>query len=198
MQFNTMLKACLLVAAPLVSASVAAAQPAPPTAEQKAAAVAAWKSNWPAPVQPAASDPNKAYFPDPGHVPFILPQDIPWTGTPGKEQQFKMVGDPSKPGPYVLLLKWWPGNFSRPHFHGMPRFITVISGTWWVSTSNHFDPDKTYPFGPGTISQDVIDTVHWDGAKAGGDPVVLEIVGEGPVPNVNVDEDGKPTGKVNF
>ena len=40
-----------------------------------------------------------------------------------------------------------------------------------------------------------VNTVHWDGAKAGGRPVVLEIVGDGPVANINVDEAGKPIGK---
>lgn len=135
---------------------------------------------------------NKAYFPDPSHIPFILPQDIPWKGRPGHEQIYNLVGDPREPGFYIQILKWWPGNYSRPHFHAHNRYIAVLSGTWWVSNSTHFDPDKTYPLPAGTLTEDVMNTVHWDGAKASTGPVVLEIVGFGPVPNVNVGEDGKP------
>ena len=141
------------------------------------------------------NDSGKANFPDPTHIPFILPANIPWEGQAGREQHYNVMGDPSKPGPYIQILKWWPGNFSKPHFHTQQRYITVLSGTWWVSSSNHYDPNNTYPIPAGTLVQDNANTVHWDGAKAGGEPVVLEIVGEGPAPNVGVDENGKPINK---
>jgi quercetin dioxygenase-like cupin family protein len=143
----------------------------------------------------AVNDPGKANFPDPTHIPFILPGNIPWEGQAGREQHYNVMGDPRKPGPYIQILKWWPGNFSKPHFHTQQRYIAVLSGTWWVSSSNHFDPNNTYPLPAGSLVQDNANTVHWDGAKAGGEPVVLEIVGDGPAPNVNVDENGKPLDK---
>jgi quercetin dioxygenase-like cupin family protein len=133
-------------------------------------------------------------LPDPSHIPFFLPQNIKWqTGGEQAGQRsevYPLFGDVNKPGPYAVLLKWLPGNMSRPHFHGKTRYITVISGHWWVSSSNVFDPNKTYPLPPGTIVQDVANTVHWDGAK--NEPVILEIVGDGPAPNISVDEKGKP------
>jgi hypothetical protein len=95
-----------------------------------------------------------------------------------------------------MLLKWWPGNFSKPHFHTQPRFVVVVSGTWWVSSSNHYDPAKTYPLPAGSVVTDVLNAVHWDGAKDG--PVVLAIAGNGPVPNVNVGENGQPLGHNKF
>ena len=46
-----------------------------------------------------------------------------------------MVGDPDKPGFYVVLTKWLKGHhFSHPHFHPNDRYITVLQGTWWVGT----------------------------------------------------------------
>lgn len=129
--------------------------------------------------------------PDPTHIPFTLPQDIKWEGDPARgEQQFKIFGDPSKAGPYAILLKWFPGHFSRPHFHTKTRYVTVLSGRWWVSSSNVYDPSKTYPLPPGSMATDLPNTVHWDGAKD--EPVVLEIAGDGPSPNINVDEQGNP------
>ena len=186
-----------MVAAPLLVASQAVAQapaPAAPAVPQMGPAGPAPK--FPYAKAPAANDPNKANFPDPTHIPFMLPENIPWTGEAGKEQQYLVWGDTRKPGPYMLLLKWWPGNYSKPHFHDKPRYIMVMSGTWWVSSSNHYDPTKTYPLHAGSIVSDIENTVHWDGAKD--EPAVLLIVGEGPVPNVNVGEDGKPVARNNF
>jgi quercetin dioxygenase-like cupin family protein len=148
------------------------------------------------PSKPAPGDPYAAFFPDNTHIPFFTPDAIPWKGTPGREQQYLVYGDTKQPGPYALMLRWYPGSFSKPHFHGKPRYIVVLSGTWWVSSSNKYDPAKTYPLRAGSVVSDELNTVHWDGAKD--EPVTLLIVGEGPVPNVNVDEDGKPINKNNF
>jgi quercetin dioxygenase-like cupin family protein len=139
-------------------------------------------------AQQVAPVADPALKPNPANIPFVLEADIPWTGNVGKLQQYKILGDPNKPGPYIVLMKWWPGAYSRPHLHEKLRYITVISGTWWVSSSTHYDPTKTYPLPAGTLVRDEPNTVHWDGAKDG--PVVLQITGDGPAPNIGVDEDG--------
>ncbi|HWX89080.1 MAG TPA: cupin domain-containing protein [Rhizomicrobium sp.] len=131
--------------------------------------------------------------PDPSHVPVVLPKDIKCTGAVGKQQTCILFGDPSKPGLYGVVYKWYPGNFSRPHFHDQDRYAYVLSGTWWVSTSNIYDERTTYPVHAGTVSIDVKNTVHWDGARMGEkEPAVLELVGMGPVKTIQVDETGKP------
>ena len=130
--------------------------------------------------------------PDPSHIPFVPPSKIKWEGNPQGEQHFALFGDPNKPGIYGQLLKWNPGAGSRPHFHDQDRFIYVISGTWWVSSSTHYDPRLTYPMPAGSYVEDVANAVHWDGARAGGPPAVLELVGMGPVKTIQVDENGKP------
>jgi diketogulonate reductase-like aldo/keto reductase len=43
----------------------------------------------------------------------------------------------------------------------------VISGTWWVSTSNVYDEKLTYPVHAGTVAIDTANTVHWDGSRMG-------------------------------
>jgi hypothetical protein len=149
-----------------------------------------------APVDPAlhatASDPAGAP-PDPTHIPIVLPKDIKWTGNVGRSQQAVLWGDPNKEGePYGVLMKWYPGNFSRPHFHVAPRWIYVVSGTWWVSSSNTYNEKLTYPVPAGSFVQDMVRTVHWDGSRAGDkEPAVLLIAGTGPAANTPVDENGK-------
>ncbi len=131
--------------------------------------------------------------PDPSHVPVILPKDIKCVGKEGTAQTCNLFGDPSKPGLYGVIIKWWPGHFSKPHFHDQDRYAYVLSGTWWVSSSNVYDERTTYPVHAGTVSIDVKNTVHWDGARTGEkEPAVLELVGMGPVKTIQVDENGKP------
>src|SRR5205814_4704407 len=84
-------------------------------------------------------------LPDPTHIPVVLPKDIKWTGQEGRQQMGSLFGDPNKAGLYGVVYKWYPGNFSQPHFHDQERYAYVISGTWWVSTTNVYDEKTTYP-----------------------------------------------------
>src|SRR6188508_1517772 len=70
---------------------------------------------------------------DPKAIAVQMPKDIKWVRRGGAESAV-LVGDPEKPGLYIVLQKWLPHNNSRPHFHPNDRYITVISGTWWVNT----------------------------------------------------------------
>jgi len=117
---------------------------------------------------------------NPAAVIYQLPDQIKWNPpSPNGAQNAVLVGDPSKPGLYVVLTKWLKGNhFSRPHFHPNDRFITVLQGTWWVGTGTRFDPNNTVPMPAGTFVTHFGKQVHWDGAKE--EDAVLLIVGEGP------------------
>jgi len=115
---------------------------------------------------------------DPAAVAYKLPEQIEWKESPSGNAQAVLAGDPSRPGPYIVLVKWFPGHMSRPHFHPNDRFITVISGTWWVGSGTKFDPDNTVPLPAGSFVTHYGKQVHYDGAKDG--ETVLQIVGEGP------------------
>ena len=108
-----------------------------------------------------------------------MPDQIKWDDDMKRgESTAVLAGDPEKPGLYVELVKWHAHHMSHPHFHPNDRFITVISGTWWVGTGTKFDPDGTVPLPPGAFVRHVGKQVHYDGAKD--EDVLLEIVGEGP------------------
>ncbi|HKD46114.1 MAG TPA: cupin domain-containing protein [Rhizomicrobium sp.] len=121
--------------------------------------------------------------PDPSHIIFTAPKDIKWKmGT--SSDQAVIFGDPEKPGIYGILIRWHPGNFSRPHFHNTDRYAYVVSGTWWVSSSDTYDPAMAYPMPAGSVVTDLANTVHWDGAKD--EDALLELVGMGPVTTTQV------------
>ena len=89
--------------------------------------------------------PIRAAEPDPKVMSYTLPDKINWVrNAAGTNEQAILFGDPSKPGPYVVRLKWLPGNMSRPHYHANDRFFIVISGTWWMGTGEKFDPEGSY------------------------------------------------------
>ena len=115
---------------------------------------------------------------NPAALAYQLPNQIKWTDNPNGAKQAILTGDPDKPGLYVVLVKWTAHKMSRPHFHPNDRFITVISGTWWVGTGSKYDPDSTVAMPAGSFVTHFGKQIHYDGAKNG--DAVLEIVGIGP------------------
>ena len=117
---------------------------------------------------------------NPAALAYKLPDQIPWGPVNAAGAQSAVVlGDPTKPGFYMVYNKWTKGNhFSRPHFHPNDRFIVVLQGTWWVGTGPKFDPANTVAMPAGSFVTHFAKQVHWDGAKD--EDAVLLIMGEGP------------------
>lgn len=97
---------------------------------------------------------------------------------------FLLEGDPSKPGLYIMRIRFPPGSASRPHYHDQDRFITVIEGTWYAGTQREFDMDQTVAIPAGGYMKHPAGAVHFDGARE--EAVVVEIRGMGPVKTVAV------------
>jgi hypothetical protein len=118
---------------------------------------------------------------DPAIRTFKLPDQLKWTGSnrPGSTvQNAVLVGDPAKPGFYMVLNKRGPNDFSPAHWHPNTRYIMVIKGTWWIGTGPKVDPDKAVPMPPGSFVVDISKQVHWDGTKD--EESIILAVGEGP------------------
>ena len=115
---------------------------------------------------------------DPKAISISLPKDIKWTATNGGNEQAVLLGDPSKPGLYIVLTKWPPHRNSRPHSHPNDRYITVLSGTWWVATGSDYNTDNMKPVTAGSYVTHFAKQMHYDGAKD--EECILEIVGMGP------------------
>jgi hypothetical protein len=115
---------------------------------------------------------------DPTALTYKLPSQMQWTEALPGAKMAVLRGDPSKPGPYIVIIKWSPHSMSRPHFHPNDRFITVLSGTWWIGTGTKFDPESTVPMKAGSFVTHFAKQYHFDGAKD--EEAMIEIVGEGP------------------
>lgn len=126
----------------------------------------------------------------PGFV-RVRPDQVRWIADPADHgAQFATVlGDPDKPGVYVIRGKFPPHLMDAPHWHSQDRYVTVLQGVWYAGTGPVFDPARAIPMGPGSLMKHPAGGVHWDGS-AGDGTAIVQIVGVGPVDTVQLDPKG--------
>lgn len=98
-----------------------------------------------------------------------------------------VYGDSRQPGLYVVRITFPPGQGSRPHFHDQARLITVVKGTWWVSTgaqSDVYAPDHMRRVEAGSFIYEPPNGHHYDMAKD--EAVTVQIMGMGPVTTTQI------------
>ena len=135
---------------------------------------------------------GSAHPPDlnPAAISIQLPEHIKWVDTPDGKSTAVLYGDPDKPGWYIVLLKWHAHHNSRPHYHPYDRYVTVLSGTWWVNTGSKYDLEHMVPLPTGSFAVHHAKEIHYDGAKDA--DTVLEVVGQGPAPSIAAEDPPKP------
>jgi hypothetical protein len=133
----------------------------------------------------------------PSETSITLPDKIkwkPWNNVPDHVgDTAELFSSTDRPGPYVVLMKWYPGFMSAPHTYRTDRFSMVLSGTWWVNSGADFDPANTVPVPAGGFVHRVARTPHYDGVKPGeSQPAVIALFGIGPVDLQLVDPSKPP------
>jgi quercetin dioxygenase-like cupin family protein len=129
-----------------------------------------------------ASVPARAEI-DPKSITIVPFDKLNFPGDPSKPQIATVFGDSTKPGLYGIVIKWPPHANSRPHSHPNDRYITVLSGTWWINTGAKFNPDGMIPMKPGSFIIHHAGEIHYDGTKD--EPAMIYIVGMGPAPSID-------------
>ncbi len=112
----------------------------------------------------------------------VTPEQVKWVDdvdTNGLGVQRAVIqGDPSKPGLYVVRIRFPRGVMSRNHFHREDRHAVVLQGTWYTGTGDEFAPEKTVGLKAGSYMMHPAGEHHFDGAKD--EDVILQLVGIGP------------------
>lgn len=124
--------------------------------------------------------------PDPTKTIIVPAKDIdfkPALNAPaGSIEEAHLFSKSSDPGIYLNLTRWHPGWMSAPHYYETDRLCVVVSGTWWATSGDLFDPNSTVPVPAGSFVHRIAHTSHYDGVKAGEkEPVVIAICGIGPI-----------------
>ena len=124
----------------------------------------------------------------------LKPDEVEWRESAGDNglKFAVLAGDPSKPGLYVIRVKFPPGLMTRPHRHPEDRHAIVVSGTWYTGEGTTFDPERTVPLGPGSYMMHPANGYHFDGAKT--EEVIVQIAGFGPSATTYYDPSAGTTG----
>ena len=124
----------------------------------------------------------QAHQPDESVFRSILPEQIDWKPFPAFPPTARLavvVGEPTKPGPYVIRVKVPSGVKLTPHRHPEDRIYTVISGVFYIGLGDRFDPDKLKAYPPGSVIVLPGDTPHFHWAMSG--EYVSQVTAIGPL-----------------
>jgi hypothetical protein len=77
---------------------------------------------------------------NPAETIIRVPDEIVWQTTPdapaNSVAQAVLAGGENQSGQYLVLMKWYPGYMSAPHFYRTDRLCVVVSGVWWCNSGN--------------------------------------------------------------
>jgi hypothetical protein len=112
---------------------------------------------------------------------FVSAKDIQWGPAPPFLPKGAKVailqGDPSKPGPFVLRLMTPPRYKIAPHWHSQDEYLTVISGTLYIGTSDTFEPSRARGLTAGGFHYLPAKSHHFAYSKTA---TVVQVNGNGP------------------
>ncbi|MGO4327484.1 cupin domain-containing protein [Cupriavidus sp. 2TAF22] len=132
----------------------------------------------------------------PKQVGSIQQEDIQWSSFaafPRRAQLSVLVGDPGKPGPYVVRVKVPGGVKLMPHVHPEDRVYTVIAGVFYIGIGNEFDPQKLTAYPPGSVVVLPGGTPHFHWARSG--EYITQVSGTGPLGLEYLDPNDDPRHK---
>jgi len=112
----------------------------------------------------------RPHQPDEDHFRVIRSEEVEWkafASFPPAARLAVLVGDPSKPGPYLIRVRLPAGTRMMPHKHAEDRIYTVISGVFYVGLGEDFDESKLTAHSPGTVLVLPSGQPHFHWAKSG-------------------------------
>jgi hypothetical protein len=111
----------------------------------------------------------------------MTPGEVKWMfdpALPAGAQLTVAYGSPSKPGVYVMLLKF-PANWKNPpHSHPIDQVYTVLSGMVYAGLGESYDPDKLKVFPAGSVYVEFLNTPYF--TQTGEEGATLQVTGVGP------------------
>jgi hypothetical protein len=102
----------------------------------------------------------------------------------------RVFGSADQTGFYMIRNTFLANQTSRPHYHTMDRWVTVIKGIWSGGTGKVFQNHDMVHLGPGSVMYHPAYFIHYDGNQDGTETIV-HIMGYGPVTTIQVEEDEK-------
>ena len=123
--------------------------------------------------------PARAQSAPPGYV-EVKANDVKWTPLPTVPgaQIAVLAGDPTKPGPFVIRVKFPPGTRVPPHTHPDERTYTVLAGEWRLGFGERFDSTVLRSFPAGSLYRLPSRVAHFQ--ESGPMETIIQINSTGP------------------
>jgi anti-sigma factor ChrR (cupin superfamily) len=123
----------------------------------------------------------------------VAPTGGPGSSNNAKVQVVNLIGDPSKPGMYVQLLKVAPHVSIEAHHHAGDRTASVLQGAMMFGYGAKFDKTKLKVLSVGSVYTEPSGVAHF--AATGDQGAVAELTGYGPTDTVYENAADDPTKK---
>jgi hypothetical protein len=133
--------------------------------------------------------------PDQERFRVIRPEEMQWRAFPPFPREARLavlIGDPTKPGPYVIRVRLPHNVRMMPHRHPEDRIYTVISGVFYIGLGDLFDADGLTAHGPGSVVVLPGGQPHFHWARSG--EYVTQVTAIGPLGLEYVDPAHDPGG----
>jgi quercetin dioxygenase-like cupin family protein len=114
-------------------------------------------------------------------VTMVMPGQEKYMPQPGNYSMAVLYGNPSKPGFYVIRLKFGPNFTFPPHWHPGRENVTVVSGMFYAGIGAKIDKAKAMAFAPGSFISIPGHTPHFAFTKSQG--AVVDVSGMEPMQN---------------
>ena len=106
------------------------------------------------------------------HGQVLTPDQLNYQRNPASGSEIAVVmGDPSKPGPFVVRVRYPAGFKAMPHWHPIDIQVTVLSGTMLWAEGETFDESKLKEYPEGSFIFEKAKAPHYQMAKT---PVVFQ------------------------
>jgi Domain of unknown function (DUF4437) len=108
----------------------------------------------------------------------VQPEAIAWGPMgPGGLATAIAEGDPSKPGPFTMMLKLRDGGWIPPHFHNVDKRLVVIQGVLLMGHGDAIDAATTTPLKTGGVAVMPAGEHRYEGGRG---ETIVALIAEGP------------------
>jgi len=111
----------------------------------------------------------------------VNPESLKWgpapPGLPPGAQLAVLAGNPERPGPFVIRVRFPPGYRVAPHHHPADEYVTVISGDLSVGMGNRFGRARMKALRQGGFVNARAGMNHYVSTRGGG---IVQINSVGP------------------
>ena len=125
---------------------------------------------------------SRIHQPDQGTFHAIHPEDVRWqpfAAFPPAARLAILIGDPAKPGPYLIRVRLPAGTKMMPHKHPEDRIYTVLAGVFYIGLGETFDESKLTAYGVGSVIVLPGGQPHFHWAKSG--EYITQVTAIGPL-----------------